>query len=74
MPEPKEAKCNPEVDTKSVEHPVEVRQTFGRLKVVREEEVVSQGDDKPHQVGAVQSWSDNLAHLKPIVYRNWTFF
>ena len=66
VPEANEAKRNREVDTKSVEHPVEVRQTFGRLKVVGEEEVVSQGDDEPHQVGAVQVGSDNLAHLNPL--------
>ena len=48
MPEPKEAKGNSEVDTKSVEDPVEVSQTFGRLKVIGEEEVVRQGDGEPH--------------------------
>ena len=66
VPEAKEAKRNPEVDTKSVEHPAEVRQTFGCLKVVWEEEVVSQGDDEPHQVRAVQLGSDNLKHLNPL--------
>ena len=54
MPEPKEAKGNPEVDTKSVQDPSEVSETFGRLKVIGEEEVVRQGNDKPHEVGAVE--------------------
>ena len=54
MPETKEARGNPEVDTKSVQDPAEVSETFGRLKVIGEEEVVRQGDDEPHKVGAVE--------------------
>lgn len=54
MPEPKEAKGYPKIDTKSEEDPVEVSKTFGRLKVIGEEEVVRQGDGEPHQVGAVE--------------------
>ena len=54
MPEPKEAKGNPKVDTKSVQDPAEVSETFGRLKVIGEQEVVRQGNDEPHQVGAVE--------------------
>ena len=54
MPETKEAKGNPKVDTKSVQDPSEVSETFGCLKVIREEEVVHQGDDEPHEVGAVE--------------------
>ena len=54
MPEAKEAKGNPEVDNKSVQDPAEVSETFGRLKVIGEQEVVRQGNDEPHQVGAVE--------------------
>ena len=52
VPEPKKAKGDPEIDTKSVEDPAGVPQTFGRLVVVGEEEVVGEGDGEPDQVGA----------------------